>query len=103
MPKLTEIADVLVTAVLAGAREIVTARLAGTVTAHYKDEKELVTTADQKSDAAILSVFRTKLTAIDPSISFHLEESGVTGARSAKIAGAREKLAHQGSPAPSNP
>lgn len=76
------------TAVLAGAREVVSARLAGTVEASYKDEKELVTTADQRSDAAILAVFQERLTAIDPEISFHLEESGVTGAGGAKIAGA---------------
>jgi len=77
-----------VTAVLAGAREIVTARLAGKVEAYYKDDRELVTTADQKSDAAILAVFQSKLTKIDPAISFHLEESGQTGDRGAKIAGA---------------
>lgn len=88
VPKLTEIADVLVTAVLSGAREIVAVRLAGKVQARYKDEKELVTTADQKSDAAILAVFQSRLTAIDPGISFHLEESGVTGMPGAKIAGA---------------
>ena len=88
MPNLTAIADVLVTAVLSGAREVVAARLAGQVQAMYKDEKELVTTADQKSDAAILEIFRSRLTAIDPGISFHLEESGVTGTRGAKIAGA---------------
>jgi len=88
VPNLTAIADVLVTAVLSGAREVVAARLAGKVQAMYKDEKELVTTADQKSDAAILEVFRSRLTAIDPEISFHLEESGVTGTRGSKIAGA---------------
>jgi 3'-phosphoadenosine 5'-phosphosulfate (PAPS) 3'-phosphatase len=85
---LNRIADVLVTAVLAGAREVIATRLAGTVEASYKDEKELVTTADQKSDAAILAVFQERLPAIDPEISFHLEESGVTGNRGAKIAGA---------------
>lgn len=75
-------------AVLAGAREVVAARLAGKVQASYKDEKELVTTADQKSDAAILEVFKKRLPAIDPEIAFHLEESGITGARGARIAGA---------------
>jgi 3'-phosphoadenosine 5'-phosphosulfate (PAPS) 3'-phosphatase len=85
---LNRIADVLVTAVLAGAREVVEARLAGKVEASYKDEKELVTTADRKSDAAILAVFQERLPAIDPEISFHLEESGLAGARSTKIAGA---------------
>ena len=75
-------------AVLSGAREIVEARRAGQVEARYKDAKELVTTADQKSDAAILAVFRERLTTIDSEISFHLEESGVTGTPGSKIAGA---------------
>ncbi len=75
-------------AVLSGGREVVNTRLAGKVVAQYKDEKELVTTADQKSDAAILTIFQSQLPKIDPEISFHLEESGVTGTRGAKIAGA---------------
>jgi 3'-phosphoadenosine 5'-phosphosulfate (PAPS) 3'-phosphatase len=86
--KLSEIADVLIAAVLSGAREILAVRLAGKVETRYKDAKELVTTADQKSDDAILAVFRKRLTAIDAEISFHLEESGVTGTPGAKIAGA---------------
>jgi 3'-phosphoadenosine 5'-phosphosulfate (PAPS) 3'-phosphatase len=88
MADLTEIADVLVAAVMSGGREILAARLAGGVEAHYKDAKELVTTADQKSDAAILAVFQSRLPAIDRSISFHLEESGETGLPGARIAGA---------------
>lgn len=97
MPNLTEIKDVLVTAVLSGAREILAVRLAGNVEARYKDAKELVTTADEKSDAAILTIFQARLPAIDQSITFHLEESGETGvpgtpgtpgAPRAKIAGA---------------
>ena len=88
MADLNRIADVLVTAVLAGAREVLATRLAGTVEASYKDEKELVTSADRKSDAAILAVFQERLPEIDPEISFHLEESGVTGTHGAKIAGA---------------
>jgi 3'-phosphoadenosine 5'-phosphosulfate (PAPS) 3'-phosphatase len=88
MPQLEEIADILVSAVLAGGREILVARLAGNVEAFYKDAKELVTMADKKSDAAILSVFSARLRLIDPAISFHLEESGVTGTPGAKIAGA---------------
>ncbi len=78
----------LVTAVLSGAREIIAVRLSGKLQALYKDEKELVTTADQKSDAAILSIFQSRLTALDPAICFHLEESGVVGTPGAKIAGA---------------
>ncbi len=88
MNKLSEIADVLMAAVLSGAREILAVRLAGKVETRYKDAKELVTTADQKSDDAILAVFRKRLTAIDAEISFHLEESGVTGTAGSKIAGA---------------
>jgi 3'-phosphoadenosine 5'-phosphosulfate (PAPS) 3'-phosphatase len=88
MPTLSDIADVLVTAVLSGAREILAVRTAGKIEAHYKDATELVTTADQKSDAAILAVFQKRLPGIDASISFHLEESGITGAPGAKIAGA---------------
>jgi 3'-phosphoadenosine 5'-phosphosulfate (PAPS) 3'-phosphatase len=88
MPKMTEIADVLVTAVLSGAREVLLVRLSGIVEARYKDAKELVTTADHRSDAAILDVLKQRLPAIDPEISFHLEESGVTGAPGSKIAGA---------------
>jgi len=88
MPDLNRIADVLITAVIAGGREILLARRAGDVEARYKDAKELVTTADQNSDAAILAVFQSRLPAIDAAISFHLEESGVTGTPGAKIAGA---------------
>jgi 3'-phosphoadenosine 5'-phosphosulfate (PAPS) 3'-phosphatase len=88
VPNLTAISDVLLTAVLAGGREILALRLAGEVEARYKDAKELVTAADQKSDAAILSVYQTRFPAIDPEISFHLEESGITGASGTKIAGA---------------
>src|SRR6185312_8653346 len=90
MNKLSHIADILVSAVLSGGREILAVRGAGKVVAAYKDAKELVTTADQKSDAAILSVFKKRLTAIDAEISFHLEESGVAGGGLAgnKVAGA---------------
>jgi 3'-phosphoadenosine 5'-phosphosulfate (PAPS) 3'-phosphatase len=88
MSKMTEIANVLVTAVLAGARQVLSVRRVGAVGARYKDARELVTDADHASDAAILSVFKARLPEIDPEISFHLEESGVTGAPGSKIAGA---------------
>ena len=61
MPDLNKISDVLLDAVLAGGREILAARLAGDVEARYKDAKELVTVADQRSDAAILTVFQSWL------------------------------------------
>jgi 3'-phosphoadenosine 5'-phosphosulfate (PAPS) 3'-phosphatase len=86
--RLHDIADVLISAVLIGGQQILAIRKSGTVAAGYKDAKELVTVADQKSDAAILAVFRNRFPAIDPEISFHLEESGVTGIRGSKIAGA---------------
>lgn len=88
MNKLSEIADVLIAAALSGAREILAVRRAGKVEARYKDAKELVTTADRKSDDAILAVFQKRLPKIDTAISFHLEESGVTGTVTNKIAGA---------------
>ena len=86
--KLFEITGVLMAAVLSGGSEILAVRRAGKVEARYKDAKELVTNADQRSDAAILSVFQKRMPAIDTEISFHLEESGVTGVAGAKIAGA---------------
>jgi 3'-phosphoadenosine 5'-phosphosulfate (PAPS) 3'-phosphatase len=88
MQQVNRITDVLIEAVLAGAREILQVRLSGKLQAMYKDAKELVTTADHKSDAAILKVFRSKFPTIDPGISYHLEESGRTGTPGAKIAGA---------------
>jgi 3'-phosphoadenosine 5'-phosphosulfate (PAPS) 3'-phosphatase len=88
MAESNEIAEALIAAVLSGAREVIAVRLAGDVGARYKDAKELVTMADQKSDAAILAVFQARLPAMDREISFHLEESGVTGTPGAKIAGA---------------
>src|SRR5689334_21020128 len=86
--KLEQIRDVLIDAVMLGAAEVLAVRLGGGVAASYKDSTELVTTADRKSDAAILAAFRSRFPAIDPEISFHLEESGFTGTPGRKRAGA---------------
>jgi 3'-phosphoadenosine 5'-phosphosulfate (PAPS) 3'-phosphatase len=67
---------------------VLTVKESGSVVAEYKDAKELVTTADKRSDAAILSVFHERLPRIDPAIAFHLEESGFVGGPSNKRVGA---------------
>ena len=88
MNKVEAIRDALIEAVLVGAAEVLAVKQAGDVGVRFKDAKELVTVADERSDAAILAVFRNKLTAIDPEISFQLEESGISGANANKRAGA---------------
>lgn len=67
---------------------MVRARQEGAVLSTYKDATELVTTADTRSDAAISRVLAARLPTIDPAISFHLEESGFSGAQGAKRVGA---------------
>jgi 3'-phosphoadenosine 5'-phosphosulfate (PAPS) 3'-phosphatase len=86
--KLSAIEDVLREAVIRGAAEVLSVRREGSVSARIKYGRELVTAADERSDAAILSVFRSRLPSIDSSISFHLEESGVSGSCDGKLAGA---------------
>jgi 3'-phosphoadenosine 5'-phosphosulfate (PAPS) 3'-phosphatase len=83
---LNDVRDVLIDAVLAGAAEVLAVRTRGSIGAGYKDATELVTEADRRSDSAMLAVFRTKLTAIDPEISFVLEESGESGGATRKRA-----------------
>jgi 3'(2'), 5'-bisphosphate nucleotidase len=86
---LDEIRRILTDAVAAGAVEVLRTRQAGSLPASYKDATELVTLADQRSDAAILSVFRERLGRLDPGICFDLEESGQSGsAATEKVAGA---------------
>jgi 3'-phosphoadenosine 5'-phosphosulfate (PAPS) 3'-phosphatase len=58
------------------------------VEAEYKDAKELVTTADKRSDAAILRIFQQRFTVLDSSIVFQLEESGFSNIPGSRIAGA---------------
>lgn len=85
---LNDILDVLTEAVTKGAIEVLTTRRDGAVLAEYKDARELVTTADKRSDAAILAIFRDRFTKLDPAIGFHLEESGFSGSGGSKRAGA---------------
>ena len=88
MSRLREIRDVLFDAVLSGALEVIQVKRSGEWNAAARDATELVTTADQLSDAAILSVFHARLPQIDSEISFYLEESGHHGLSSAKEVGA---------------
>lgn len=83
-----QILDVLVAAVTAGTLEVLAVRRGGAIGARIKHGRELVTEADGRSDAAILEVFRNRFPAIDPTIRFHLEESGISGGDSNRIAGA---------------
>jgi 3'-phosphoadenosine 5'-phosphosulfate (PAPS) 3'-phosphatase len=85
---MTSILDILTDAVILGAVEVLQTRRDGAVIADYKDARELVTTADKRSDAAILAVFRKRFPAVDPAIVFQLEESGFSAAPGYKIAGA---------------
>jgi 3'-phosphoadenosine 5'-phosphosulfate (PAPS) 3'-phosphatase len=78
----------LIDAVLAGAAAVLDVRRAGNLKPRLKTARELVTEADERSDAAILSVFRNRIAAIDPEISFHLEESGIHGRGIEKRVGA---------------
>jgi 3'-phosphoadenosine 5'-phosphosulfate (PAPS) 3'-phosphatase len=86
--RLEKIQAVLVRAVMAGAAAVIGVRRSGELGTRLKTASELVTAADECSDAAILSVFLTELTAIDRTISFHLEESGRHGEGDRKWAGA---------------
>lgn len=85
---LDEVLDILIAGVTRGAVEVLAVRGAGAFTGQYKDATELVTLADQRSDAAILEIFESRFGALDASISFRLEESGTTGAESARWVGA---------------
>ncbi|HVW85777.1 MAG TPA: inositol monophosphatase family protein [Bryobacteraceae bacterium] len=88
MSDLKRIHDVLIEAVLAGGTEVLRVKKTGLLDARFKHGKELVTEADQRSDAAILAVFRSRFPEIDAGISFHLEESGETGGSTARRVGA---------------
>lgn len=79
------ILEILTDACLAGAREVLAVRQSGSVGAKYKDAKELVTQADQRSDDVIRRIFAERL---PPTVSFTLEESGSSGPRGAHWAGA---------------
>jgi 3'-phosphoadenosine 5'-phosphosulfate (PAPS) 3'-phosphatase len=85
---LEKILNVLHEAVGRGAIEVLRVKQKGAIQAEYKDATELVTEADMRSDAAILTVFRERLSKLDPAIVFRLEESGDSGAPGGKVAGA---------------
>jgi 3'-phosphoadenosine 5'-phosphosulfate (PAPS) 3'-phosphatase len=85
---LDDVLSILTEATLAGAVEVLETRRANSVATEYKDAKELVTTADKRSDAAILGIFRRRFTLLDPSIVFQLEESGFSDIPARRIAGA---------------
>jgi 3'(2'), 5'-bisphosphate nucleotidase len=85
---LDDVLAVLIDAALAGAAAVVTARRRGGVAARYKDAAELVTDADEQSDAAMRAVLAPRLAAIDPSISLRLEESGAAGVQAHRHVGA---------------
>lgn len=67
---------VLADAVVAGAAEILDVRGGVVNTRRYKANRELVTLADERSDAAMNAVFAERLTRIAPGVGWHLEESG---------------------------
>ncbi len=73
---------------MAGAAEVLAVKLSGDLAARFKDARELVTAADERSDAVILKVLGERIPAIDSEISFQLEESGVTGTGDDKRVGA---------------
>ena len=83
-----QIQAALIRAVLAGAAEVLEVRRAGNLRQRLKTARELITEADERSDAAILHVFQIEIATIDPSISFHLEESGIHGTGNRKRVGA---------------
>ena len=85
---LEDILEILIAGVTSGAVEVLSVRGSGEFTGQYKDATELVTQADQRSDAAILSVFESRFRALDPTISFRLEESGASGPQSTRWVGA---------------
>ncbi|MFN7933346.1 MAG: inositol monophosphatase family protein [Bryobacteraceae bacterium] len=79
------ILQILTDACMAGALEVLAVRQSGSVGAKYKDATELVTEADQRSDAAICRIFAQRL---PPTVSYTLEESGSSGPRGAQWVGA---------------
>jgi 3'-phosphoadenosine 5'-phosphosulfate (PAPS) 3'-phosphatase len=85
---LNAIRDVLHAAVMRGAVEVLEVRRSCAVNPRIKYGKELVTEADERSDAAIRAVFERELTRIDPEIAFRLEESGGSASAPGKEAGA---------------
>lgn len=85
---LSDILDVLISAVLEGGAQILRVRQAGQIGVRYKQRAELVTTADLASDNAMRSVFAERLPPIDHAITFQLEESGSSAPVGSKWVGA---------------
>jgi 3'-phosphoadenosine 5'-phosphosulfate (PAPS) 3'-phosphatase len=85
---LDEILEILIAAVTSGAVQVLSVRGSGHFTGQYKDATELVTQADQRSDAAILSILQARFRALDPTIGFRLEESGASGPQNSRWVGA---------------
>ena len=77
---LEHIRTVLTEAVLAGAARILQVRREAMTTLRYKALGELVTLADERSDAAMSEVFERHLPRLAPAVGWHLEESGLRGA-----------------------
>ena len=85
---LEDILEILIAGATSGAVQVLTVRASGEFTGQYKDATELVTQADQRSDAAILGIFESRFRALDPTISWRLEESGASGPQGARWVGA---------------
>jgi len=85
---LDEILEILIAAVTSGAVQVLSVRGSGNFIGQYKDATELVTQADQRSDAAILSILQPRFRALDPTIGFRLEESGASGPQNSRWVGA---------------
>ena len=85
---LKQMMEILSSAVMCGAAEVLASRQEGRLEISYKESDELVTIADRRSDAVIRSIFEAQLPALLPGISFHLEESGGPDILTSRRAGA---------------
>jgi fructose-1,6-bisphosphatase/inositol monophosphatase family enzyme len=79
---LDHIRAVLTEAALAGAGRVLRVRREALTTLRYKPSRhgspgELVTLADERSDAAMSAVFERHLSRLSPAVGWHLEESGL--------------------------
>ena len=73
---LERVRRVLIDAVVAGASQILDVRGDVVNIRRYKANRELVTLADERSDAAMTAVFAERLARVAPGVGWHLEESG---------------------------
>jgi 3'-phosphoadenosine 5'-phosphosulfate (PAPS) 3'-phosphatase len=78
----------LIDATMAGARAILDVRRRGVLQARYKTAAELVTVADEASDAAMRAILEARLAELDPSITLRLEESGSVRPQASRNVGA---------------